>query len=255
MCIQEKANTTLPILQKQLREVNKGLANILDAIQKKGLSAPMQQRYKELEKQKSELEISIKAEQLRERKLTREEAIFWLEGFRNIDMSNIDQRQMLVSIFVNAVYVFDDRLVIVYNFKENARTAELAEVICAFGNGSDIACFAPQINAEPVCWFGVDSFQKNPENYNEFCTYRSSFGKPSRRDTDSNYDCFNYHKRNILRKGYGSQKPWLPQSGCYFSVFLCRLCAVSFGTSANHIQYINDSGCCVDRCFILCICP
>lgn len=143
MDIQEKVNTTLPILQKQLREVNKGLANILDAIQKMGLSAPMQQRYEELEKQKSELEISIKAEQLRERKLTREEAIFWLEGFRDIDMSNIEQRQMLVSIFVNAVYVFDDRLVVVYNFKENARTAELVEVMCAFGGGSDIACFAP----------------------------------------------------------------------------------------------------------------
>jgi len=50
---------------------------------------------------------------------------------------------MLVSIFVNAVYVFDDRLVVVYNFKENARTAELVEVMCAFGGGSDIACFAP----------------------------------------------------------------------------------------------------------------
>jgi len=48
-----------------------------------------------------------------------------------------------VSIFVNAVYVFDDRLVVVYNFKENARTAELVEVMCAFGGGSDIACFAP----------------------------------------------------------------------------------------------------------------
>lgn len=143
MEIQEKTNTVIPMLQRELKEVNRGISNLLDAIQKVGLSDSMQQRYEALEKRKSELEISIKTEQLREKKLSRDEVLCWLERFRGIDTSDIKQREMLVNIFVNAVFVFDDHLVIVYNFKDNARTTELTEVTCRLSNGSDIACSSP----------------------------------------------------------------------------------------------------------------
>jgi len=143
MEIQEKTNTIIPMLQRELKTVTKSIDNILDAIQQMGLSESLQQRYEALEKRKAELEISIKTEQLREKKLSRDEVLCWLEHFRGIDTSDIKQREMLVNIFVNAVFVFDDRIVIVYNFKDDTRTTELTEVTCRLGSGSDIACSSP----------------------------------------------------------------------------------------------------------------
>lgn len=70
---------------------------------------------------------------------------------------------MLIDTFVNAIYVYDDKLLLTYNFKEGTDTISLADVKNAAKgkNGSDLdCCGAPSSKSlEPLgvlgfflCW-------------------------------------------------------------------------------------------------------
>ena len=67
--------------------------------------------------------------------------------FRKLDMSLKDQRQALVDTFINSIYLYDDKVLITFNYKEGTQTITFEEAAQAAskGNGSDLDCFtAPQ---------------------------------------------------------------------------------------------------------------
>ena len=67
--------------------------------------------------------------------------------FRKLDMSLKDQRQALVDTFINAIYLYDDKVLITFNYKEGTQTITFEEAAEAAskGNGSDLDCIpAPQ---------------------------------------------------------------------------------------------------------------
>ena len=67
--------------------------------------------------------------------LTKEGLIFWLQRFRSLDTTKKEHKQRLIDSFVNAVYVYDDKLVLTFNYNEANTTVTLDEV-----NGSIIEC-------------------------------------------------------------------------------------------------------------------
>ena len=67
--------------------------------------------------------------------------------FRKLDMSLKDQRQALVDTFVNSIYLYDDKVLITFNYKEGTQTVTFGEAseVASEGNGSDLDCIpAPQ---------------------------------------------------------------------------------------------------------------
>ena len=64
--------------------------------------------------------------------------------FRKLDMSLKDQRQALVDTFINSIYLYDDKVLITFNYKEGTQTITFEEAAEAAskGNGSDLGCFA-----------------------------------------------------------------------------------------------------------------
>ena len=54
-------------------------------------------------------------------------------------MSLKDQRQALVDTFINAIYLYDDKVLITFNYKEGTQTITFEEAAQAApkGNGSD----------------------------------------------------------------------------------------------------------------------
>ena len=71
---------------------------------------------------------------------TKEQLTFWIHRFRKTDITNLEQRQRLIDIFVNSVYVFDSHLVITFNYKDGTKTVTLADVEHA-KLGSDLKGF------------------------------------------------------------------------------------------------------------------
>ena len=81
-------------------------------------------------------------------KVTEEFIRFWLLRFRKLDMSLKDQRQALVDTFINAIYLYDDKVFITFNYKEGTQTVTFGEAteVAFEGNGSDLDCFAALLN-------------------------------------------------------------------------------------------------------------
>ncbi len=72
--------------------------------------------------------------------------MFWLRRFQKMEVVKKEHKQRLINSFVNSVYLYDDKLVISFNYKEECITVTLKEVI-----GSSIECFgAPQAGLDPI---------------------------------------------------------------------------------------------------------
>ena len=149
MDLQNKENTNIPLYEKQLRDAESGIQNMLNAIQAGILTSSTKERLEQLEETKRELEARIAEEKLAKPKVTEEFIRFWLLRFRKLDMSLKDQRQALVDTFINSIYLYDDKVLITFNYKEGTQTVTFGEAVevASEGNGSDLDCFTAPENA------------------------------------------------------------------------------------------------------------
>ena len=151
--MQERENTNLPLLTEQLREAQRGIDNLLNAIQQGIFTKSTKNRLEELEAAKEELEVKIANEKLAKPKLTEEQILFYLLKFRVLDMSKQSHRQRLIDTFINRIYLYDDKLVITFNHKDGAQTITLNDIETALAekeNGSDLVSSAvPKSRSSP----------------------------------------------------------------------------------------------------------
>ena len=54
---------------------------------------------------------------------------FWFEKFRKGDMRDMEHQRQIIDTFVNSVYVFDDRVVLNFNFTDDSKTISREEVL------------------------------------------------------------------------------------------------------------------------------
>ena len=139
--LQDAENTELPALQKQLQDCEKAIQNMLNAIMAGILTPSTKQRLEELESRKEELKLSILQEQLQKPKFTKEQVVSWISRFKYGDPDDLAYQKQIIDIFINAVYVYEDRLVLTYNYKDGTEPVTLTDIQEAFG--SDLTCVAP----------------------------------------------------------------------------------------------------------------
>ncbi len=146
MTLQEQENTVLPLLEKQMKDIERGIENLLNAIQEGILTSSTKGRLEKLEAQQKELEIRIAEEKLAKPKVSADFVKFWLTNFRKLDPNVKSHRETLINTFVNAVYLYDEKVLITFNYKDGTKTItfdEIAAKDAPEGNGSDLGCFAP----------------------------------------------------------------------------------------------------------------
>ena len=139
--LQNSEDTTLPALRKQLADTERGIENMLNAIQMGVLTPSTKERLEALEKQKEDLKISILQTELQKPKYTKEQIMRWISQFKYGDADSIEYRKRIIDTFVNAVFLFDDRVVITYNFKGGTETITLKDIEAAYG--SDLKAVSP----------------------------------------------------------------------------------------------------------------
>ena len=61
----------------------------------------------------------------------------WFEQFRHGDLANREFQKRLIDTFVNAVYVFDDKLVLTCNYQHGTQTISLEEIESALSSDFD----------------------------------------------------------------------------------------------------------------------
>ena len=152
MILQEQENTVLPLLEKQMKDIERGIENLLNAIQEGILTSSTKGRLEKLEAQQKELEIRIAEEKLAKPKVSADFVKFWLTNFRKLDPNVKSHRETLINTFVNAVYLYDEKVLITFNYKDGTKTItfdEIAAKDAPEGNGSDLGCFAPPNSLYP----------------------------------------------------------------------------------------------------------
>ncbi len=122
MELQGTGSPLLSSLEKQLAETERSIENLLDALQAGvGIDA-IKRRLAGLDEAKKSLQAQVAIEQISHPLLTRDEVIYWLCQFRRLDMSVLEDRRRLVDSFVNSVTIYDDKIVITFNYKDGQKT-------------------------------------------------------------------------------------------------------------------------------------
>ena len=145
MDVQNQENTTIPLLEKQLREVNKKLDNLMKAIEDGLYTRTTKERLEALEIQKDELTAKIADEKLKKPSFNEDFIRFWLMKFRKFDISQKKQRKALIEIFVNAIFLYDDRMLLTFNYKDGTQTVRFEDTLIADGvegKSSDLSSLA-----------------------------------------------------------------------------------------------------------------
>lgn len=144
--LQKQENTTLPLLEKQKKEVENSIENMLNAIQAGVLTSSTKARLEKLEQQQKELEVRIAEEKIAKPQLSESQIHFWLTRLRKLDTRVKSHRETLINTFVNAVYLYDEKVLITFNYKDGTKTISFGDVAASDapeGNGSDLVDFAP----------------------------------------------------------------------------------------------------------------
>ena len=145
MELQDRENVNLPLYERQLHETETAINNLLNAIQQGILTKSTKARLEELESARDELENRIACEKLAKPKISAEFMTFWLHRFRQLDVKQKSHRKMLIDVFINAIFLYDDKMVITFNYKEGTETIAfdtLKEALSEQASGSDLDCLA-----------------------------------------------------------------------------------------------------------------
>ena len=128
MELQGKESSELPALRQQLAETERGIENMLNAIQMGIINQSTKQRLDELEERKKEIELHIIQEEIKKPLLSREDVTFWICRFRKLDVSKLEERRRLIDSFVNSVTIFDDYILITFNYKDGETRLDFKDI-------------------------------------------------------------------------------------------------------------------------------
>jgi hypothetical protein len=114
-----------------LAETEKAIDNMLNAIPQGVFNELTKGRLDELGERKSDIETRITNAKMLRDFLMKEQILFWLYRFRKYDFSNEEQRQHLVDTFINAIYIYDDKVVFTFNYRDGTDAVTLTELGCS----------------------------------------------------------------------------------------------------------------------------
>ena len=82
----------------------------------------------ELGDSKQEIELQIIQEEMKHSLLSREDMTYWICRFRTLDVTQLEERRRLIDSFVNSVTIFDDHVLITFNYKEGSERVSFDEI-------------------------------------------------------------------------------------------------------------------------------
>nr|WP_275967593.1 zinc ribbon domain-containing protein [Pseudoflavonifractor phocaeensis] len=128
LALQGQESNELPSLRRQLADTEKAIDNMLNAIQAGIFNASTKRRLDDLEATKEKLELSIIKEEMKKPQFTREQIQFYILQYRKVDTNTLEGRRRLIDGFVNSVVVYDDYILVTFNYKEGAERITFEQI-------------------------------------------------------------------------------------------------------------------------------
>lgn len=128
-CIKKTAdNTALKLIEKKRAEAIKAQNNIVKAIEQGIITETTKSRLTELENLISQYDIEICKEKARSYTyLTADDIEMYLSKFVFENTSDIKVRKLIVNAFIREVILYDDKIVITYNFTDSPEHLKLTK--------------------------------------------------------------------------------------------------------------------------------
>ena len=113
-------------LEAELKETEKGINNLIKAIEKGVLSDTVTNRLAELENRKTAIKEAIETERLKQAIVDDGHSIQqYFDKYANADFDDTETRNTILEYFVDKIYVYDDRLVITWYYINNETVIDL----------------------------------------------------------------------------------------------------------------------------------
>ena len=131
-------NSELIALNNSLREVQKTIDNIMSAIEQGIITDTTKDRLLDAEERKKSLQVAIAHEEIQKPPITKDQIEFFLRDVKDRVYESEEQMSVILEAFVNAVYLYDDRIIITYNFRDGEKLKQLeTSELDKFGFGGD----------------------------------------------------------------------------------------------------------------------
>lgn len=118
ICEQDKDTYNLKRLKKQLSDNKRKKRNLINAVaecDKESLRKTFYDEIEMLDKQKVEIEKEISFEEQMSPMLTEPQIRFFLTSLKTGNADDIKYKKVLINTFINAIYLYDDKLTFVFN--------------------------------------------------------------------------------------------------------------------------------------------
>ena len=119
LCEQEKDTDNLKRLKKLLKENERATENLFKALESGQIVDVIAERISQKKRERAELEQQILVETSAHPTPTVNEVRFFLNQFRKGDVNDLKYRQALVDTFVNKIYLYNDRMTVLYNTQDS----------------------------------------------------------------------------------------------------------------------------------------
>ena len=117
-----KSTEYLSSLEQQRRDVEKGLANFVKAIEAGIFNEATQRRMAELQERKDVLNDAIETAMVRQSLFENEHSIkAYFDRFLHADFDNPEVRDFVLEYFVDKIYLYEDRLMVTSWYSEDNR--------------------------------------------------------------------------------------------------------------------------------------
>ncbi len=126
---QDESRIRVESYTAQLKTVTASIDNLVRAVESGFFIDIISKRLSELNEEKAQIEEAIAKEKVqRAVDLTRDHILYFLQQFRNRDYTDRDEQKRLVEIFVNAIFVYDDKITLTYNYGAENTTISLSDL-------------------------------------------------------------------------------------------------------------------------------
>ena len=152
----KEAESKVGVLEDQLAGTERGIKNIMSAIEQGVITETTKSRLVELESERATIKAKIAAARADIVTIIRDDIISGLEMFRDGDVHDKKYQARLFDTFLVAVYVYDDDLRLVFSFSGNKNTIQIpieSAVNAVENNAAECSfklCSAPPEHRKPA---------------------------------------------------------------------------------------------------------
>ena len=120
--------STLDSLKLRKKEAERHIKNIMSAIEEGIITSTTKSRLVELESEVERLDSAIAKESVKQTNIVREDVVEYLEMMRRGDAHSKQYEDMLIQVFLNRVYLYDDKIKLVLNYDGGSHRIDLKSI-------------------------------------------------------------------------------------------------------------------------------